>query len=122
MEQNKNETLESFFIEKYKKIEEENEKLKKEIEEKNEIKKALDNEIAMIKALVSNAETTIVEDFEKVKISFRSTFDFSQIDLENGVYLRNDTIGSKFLDFMLIYGKLVPDIKEKLIKFRKKEI
>lgn len=122
MEQNKNETLESFFIEKYKKIEEENEKLKKEIEEKNKIKKALDNEIAMIKALVSNAETTIVEDFEKVKISFRSTFDFSQIDLENGVYLRNDTIGSKFLDFMLIYGKLVPDIKEKLIKFRKKEI
>ena len=122
MEQNKNETLESFFIEKYKKIEEENEKLKIELKEKNEIKKALDNEIAMIRALVSNAETTVVEDFEKVKISFRSTFDFSQIDLENGVYLRNDTIGSKFLDFMLIYGKLAPDIKEKLIKFRKKEI
>lgn len=122
MEQNKNETLESFFIEKYKKIEEENEKLKKEIKEKNEIKKVLDNEIAMIRALVSNAETTVVENFEKVKISFRSTFDFSQIDLENGVYLRNDTIGSKFLDFMLIYGKLSPDIKEKLIKFRKKEI
>jgi predicted nuclease with TOPRIM domain len=130
MENNiKNETLENFFITKYKELESQNIELKKENERLLKMEKLLDKKEQMLKSLFSNCEIVCYDDLsDKFKdlettINMKLSCKFLDYDIKNGVYKYDDTIGSNFIDAIIIYGssKISEKTRNSLINARGKD-
>ena len=125
---NKNETLENFFITKYKELENQNIELKKENERLLKMEKLLDKKEQMLKSLFSNCEIVCYDDLnDKFKdlettINMKLSCKFLDYDIKNGVYKYDDTIGSNFIDAIIIYGssKISETTRNSLINARGK--